>query len=79
MKRKENESKREKFIRLAEARTNRIIDTLYLLGNCSNTAVYEYSQGDIEKIFGVIEQEVRKARKRFATVESEKATKFTLR
>ena len=33
---KKQETKREKFVRLAEARTNKIIDMLQLLGNCSN-------------------------------------------
>ena len=33
---KKRETKREKFVRLAEARTNKIIDMLQLLGNCSN-------------------------------------------
>ena len=45
------ESKYNKFIRVAEARTNKIIDMIRLLGNCSNTAVYEYTDGDIKKIF----------------------------
>ena len=39
-----NETKREKFVRLAEARTNKIIDMLQLLGNCSNSSTYEYTQ-----------------------------------
>ena len=34
---KQNESKRDCFVRIAEARTNKIIDMLRLLGNCSNT------------------------------------------
>lgn len=44
-----NESKRERFVRLAEARTNKIIDMLKLLGNCSNSNVYEYTKADVEK------------------------------
>lgn len=39
-----NESKKEKFIRIAEARTNKIIDMIRLLGNCSNTSTYDYSK-----------------------------------
>ena len=35
------ETKREKFMRLAEARTNKIIDMIQLLGNCSNQNQYE--------------------------------------
>ena len=45
------ESKKDKFVRIAEARTNKIIDMIRLLGNCSNKASYEYSKEDIRKIF----------------------------
>lgn len=79
MKAKPQESKREKFVRLAEARTNKIIDTLQLLGNCSNTSAYEYTSEDIEQIFQAIELEVREAKKKFSKVENEKGSKFTLR
>ena len=79
MKAKPEESKREKFVRLAEARTNKIIDTLQLLGNCSNTSAYEYTQKDIDQIFQAIELEVREAKKMFSKIESEKSFKFTLR
>ena len=53
------ETKREKFVRLAEARTNKIIDMLQLLGNCSNSSAYDYTQQDVDKIFAAIEAEVR--------------------
>lgn len=73
-----NETKREKFVRLAEARTNKIIDMLQLLGNCSNSSTYEYTQQDVDKIFAAIEAEVREAKKKFAKTESVKGTRFTL-
>lgn len=79
MKSKPQESKREKFVRLAEARTNKIIDTLQLLGNCSNTSVYEYTAQDVEQIFQAIELEVREAKKKFSKIENEKNTRFTLK
>lgn len=79
MKNSPEETKREKFVRLAEARTNRIIDTLQLLGNCSNTSAYEYSQQDVEQIFSAIEAEVREAKKKFSKVESSRSTKFSLK
>lgn len=75
---KERESKREKFVRLAEARTNKIIDMLQLLSNCSNSSVYDYTQEDVEKIFSAIESEVKEARKKFNKIESKKNTRFTL-
>lgn len=79
MKEKINETKRDKFVRLAEARTNKIIDTLQLLGNCSNASAYEYTQQDVDQIFSAIEAEVREAKKKFSKIESTKSTKFTLR
>ena len=48
------ETKRQKFVRLAENRTNRILDTLELLSNLSNTSNYEYNQKDVERIFKAI-------------------------
>ncbi len=72
------ETKREKFVRLAEARTNKIIDMLQLLGNCSNSSAYDYTQQDVEKIFSAIEQEMREAKKRFNKIESKKSVRFTL-
>lgn len=76
---KANESKRERFVRLAENRTNKIINMVQLLGNCSNTSTYEYSDSDIEKIFNAIENSVRDAKRKFSKSETTKTTKFTLR
>lgn len=72
------ETKRDKFIRLAEARTNKIIDMLQLLGNCSNSNAYDYTQQDVEKIFNAIEAEVREAKKKFNKIESKKNNRFSL-
>lgn len=74
-----NESKREKFVRLAEARTNKIIDMLQLLGNCSNTSTYEYTKDDVDQIFSAIEAEVREAKKKFTKTESVKGNRFKLK
>lgn len=79
MPKKAEESKHDKFVRLAEARTNKIIDMLQLLGNCSNTSVYEYTQDDIEQIFQAIEYETREAKKKFTKSEPEKPARFTLK
>lgn len=75
---KTKETKRDKFVRLAEARTNKIIDMLQLLENCSNANAYDYTQKDVDKIFNAIESEVREAKKKFSKMESKKSTRFTL-
>lgn len=72
------ETKREKFVRLAENRTNKILDTLQLLGNCSNTSAYEYSQADVDKIFNTIQSQLNETKKRFTRHNDSKNNKFTL-
>ena len=79
MKNKTQETKHEKFIRLAEARTNKIIDTLRLLGNCSNMSVYEYSPEDVNQVFDAIEREIRETKKKFQRSDSERNTRFSIR
>lgn len=72
------ESKHDKFKRVAEARTNKIIDMIRLLGNCSNTAVYEYNYGDIKKIFDAIESELKLCTNKYED-NSNVENKFSLR
>ena len=73
-----NETKRDKFIRIAEARTNKIISMVQLLGNCSNQSQYEYTQKDVNKIFTAIQAELDSAKKRFNMQDSQKGNKFKL-
>ena len=71
------ESKREKFIRIAEARTNKIIDMIQLLGNCANKSTYDYTEKDIADIFNTIDKELKVAKMKFAA-SNEKTSKFKL-
>ena len=64
------ETKRERFVRLAEKRTNKIIDMLRLLGNLSNKGNYEYSEEDIRKIFNTLEKELKSAKDKFYSVQN---------
>ena len=75
---KNEETKREKFVRIAEARTNKIINMIQFLGNCSNQSLYEYSQKDVNKIFNTIQTELDEAKKRYSKQDSQKGSKFTL-
>lgn len=59
------ESKQEAFTRLAEARTNAVMEKLRVLGNCANPYAYEYTDEDIRKIFAAIEREVRATKAKF--------------
>ena len=75
---KNEETKRDKFVRIAEDRTNKIINMMQLLGNCSNQSLYEYSQKDVNKIFNAIQAELDEAKKRYSKQDSQKGSKFTL-
>ena len=49
------ESKSARFCRLAEARVNKIIKMIRLLGNCSVKAFYQYDSELVEEIFAAIQ------------------------
>lgn len=70
------ETNRERFVRIAEVRTQKIIDMIDLLGNCSNQYNYEYTQKDVEKMFTAIESALKLSKARFTTENSNKNTRF---
>ena len=71
------ETKRERFVRIAEARTNKIIAMIKLLGNCSNKSTYEYDEKDVIKIFAALEHEIKSAKNKFFETNSS-STRFKL-
>lgn len=75
---KQEETKRERFVRLAEARTNKIIDMLQLLGNCANKNTYEYTQEDVEKIFSAIQSQLNESKRAFQANRTNEKKRFSL-
>ena len=70
---------RERFIRLAEARTNKILKDLASLSNLSNRSNYSYSDEDVKKIFGAINSELKVAQSKFdSNLKSETKERFKL-
>ena len=63
----DSEIKREKFKKLAEARTQKLRDMIKLLGNLSNTYAYEYTQEEVNKIFNTLEKDLKDAKAKFKT------------
>jgi Neuraminidase (sialidase) len=57
--------KRKRFKRLAAQRTEKVLQKLHVLGNCSNRSSYEYSEEDISKIFSEIDKAVKNTKSRF--------------
>jgi len=71
------ESKSERFIRVAERRTAKVLTDLRLLGQCANRRTYEYSPDQVRKIFREIRHTLADAEKKFTEIETK--TQFKLR
>ena len=67
----------ENFKRIAENRTNKIINMIQSLGNLRNKSFYEYSEEEIKAIFDAIENELNAQKKLFFT-DSKSSKKFKL-
>lgn len=72
------ESKRNRFVRIVENRTNKILDMLRLLANCANKSNYEYDDEDIKQIFAAIDKEVKATKNAFLGIDS-KEERFSLK
>ena len=68
-------TRKQKFQRLAEARINRLLHIIRLIGNLSNKSNYDFDKKDISKIFKAIEEETENTKLRF---QFGKPTLFTL-
>lgn len=72
------ESKDERFHRLAEKRVNRILHFYRLLGNLSWTGTYSYSSEQVEQIFTTLQMELIKAKMRFLQAQKQGKKRFSL-
>ncbi len=72
----ENESKNEKFIRIASPRVNSVIDKLDILSNCAS-ANYEYTEEQVEAMFDAIRNAVDACYEQFRPKAKAEKEKFT--
>jgi hypothetical protein len=70
--------KRRKFIELAEARVNRAIKDIRLIGNLSNRAAYSFTDEDTKKMFRALVKEIEIAKARFGDGASGGENEFRL-
>jgi hypothetical protein len=73
------ESKNERFKRLAEARTERALYSIRLLGNLSNRSIYDFSDAEVRKIFKALETELELSREKFTRSRSKRRQGFSLK
>ena len=60
-----DQTRGERFKRLAERRVNTILDKLRLLGQLSNRSNYEYTDAQVDAIFRAIQKDVNAAKSKF--------------
>lgn len=72
----ENESKNEKFIRIASPRVNAVIDKLDILSNCTSSN-YEYTDEQVENMFQAIRDAVDNCYAQFRPKVKSEKEKFT--
>lgn len=70
--------KRKKFVELAEARVNRAIKDMRLIGNLANRSAYEYGEEDARKMFRALQKELDSAKSRFGGEGNSKEEGFRL-
>ena len=70
------EQKREKFRELAEKRVSNALKQIQLIGNLSNTRVYEYDEEAIKKIFKTLKEEISLAESKFKSKGRDRNFKF---
>jgi hypothetical protein len=75
---KPRETKRDKFVALAEKRVVRAVKAIRVVGNLSNKTNYDYTDEDVTKILDTLEAEVDSIRGRFSRMETESGIVFKL-
>ena len=60
-----SETREEKFKRIAEAGTNKILELIRLLRNCSKKRYYEYLDKQTNQVFSAIEEEIKISKNSF--------------
>lgn len=60
-----SERRSDRFIRIAESRTQNVLDDIAKLSKCSDPAVYAYTDTQVEKIFSAIQNALDAARYQF--------------
>ena len=76
----DTETKRERFERMADARTNQVLEKIRILGRIANQRYYDYTPEDADEIFDSIYEALESARSKFfPSDEKEPVPQFQLK
>lgn len=71
--------RRERFVALAEARTDKALNAIRLLGNLSNRSNYDFTESDVTQIVRALESELKELKANFADATTGRHNSFKLR
>lgn len=72
-----SDQKRQKFVKLAEGRTQAALSAIRKIGNLSNRRAYNYSDADIKKIMKVLRDAISDTERKFGS-SSDQIDRFKL-
>lgn len=58
--------RRQKFVKLAEARVSKALKDIQLIGNLSNTSAYDFNEADVRKMFSALQKSLDAAKARYS-------------
>ena len=70
--------KKQRFVRLAEARVSRAMESIRIIGNLANTNNYEYDNDDVQSIVKALQAEVAKLKLQFEIKSGNSKQQFKL-
>jgi hypothetical protein len=70
--------KRKKFVELAEARVNKTINDIRLIGNLANKSAYDFDEEDVKKIFRALQKATDAAKQKFGAGDGSRDNEFSL-
>ena len=72
------ENKREKFVKLAEARTKTAIKAIRTVAKLGNKNAYDYSEADVKRIAAALNREVEALKARMSQSGGKESVEFSL-
>lgn len=72
------ETKRDRFVRLAESRTNNAIRSIRTISKLGNKSYYEFDDGDVRKIVGALTREIEALKTRMSDQGGREPREFKL-
>lgn len=71
------ETKNERFMRLAERRVNDLLDKFRLVSNLADRRNYDYTDDQAKQIIRALENELKDLKSRFQSEESDRQKSFS--